>query len=355
METKGGSNAKEALKGYYFAYDEVGQQHKFKKTVEEIADYVGIVLGPEMRTLLKDEMETTYEDPTDPGKDATPGAVAVYKEEYKEVREDRKKYIRNKASVWGILYGQCTNRMKDAVKSASTFKESEQQFDVLKLLSIIKKLSYGMDDEQYLYWNEQAQMKKFYGLTQGANETLPDFTDRFYSQLEVTESVCGELTPRTMEGDTTEEGREKYLACVYMAAANRTKYKSTVDELCNDFQKAKDKTTVTFPETVEAAQKLLTRRRGTILSKKDDFDDGVLLLQFESKSAKKKYRGKCGNCNKWGHKTELCHAPGGAASAQADDNASTGSRSAGSRRQSGRVRSSAQFFQEYMNANISDR
>ena len=258
--------------------------------------------------------------------------------------------------MWGVLYGQCTNKMKDAVKSAATFKASEEQYDVVELLAIIKKLSYGLDDEQYEPWNQQACNKRFYGLQQGPNETLADFTERFNSQLAVTESVCGELTPRTLDGQSAKKmaaGREKYLTCVYMAATDRARYKSTVDKLCNDFQKAKDKSKITFPETIEAAQKLVTKRRGTVSSKKDDFDDGVMLLQFEQKPKKKKFRGKCNKCGKWGHKAADCTAE--STSGAADDNASTGARSTGTRSQSGRTMNSAQFFQEYYNRNISDR
>ena len=98
---------------------------------------------------------------------------------------------------------------------------------------------------------------------------------------------------------------------------------------------------------------MLTKRRGTVSSKKDDFDNGVMLLQFEPKPKKKKFRKKCHNCDKWGHKAADCTA--GSTSGGADDNASTGARSTGTRSQSGRALSSAQFFQEYMSRNISDR
>ena len=144
-------SAKEALKGHNFTYEEVGQQHKFKRTVEELAEYCGVNYGPEMRTLVRDGKETEFEDPKDPGKDATPGAIAVYKEEWKEVREDRKRYIRQKGSVFAVVWGQCTNRMKDAVKGTKEYKTCEEEHDVVGLLEIIKKFSYGLDDEQYDY------------------------------------------------------------------------------------------------------------------------------------------------------------------------------------------------------------
>ena len=97
---------------------------------------------------------------------------------------------------------------------------------------------------------------------------------------------------------------------------------------------------------------MLTKRRGTVSSKKDDFDDGVMLLQFEPKPRKKKFRGKCNKCGKWGHKAADCTAE--STSGAADDNASTGARSTGTRSQSGRTMNSAQFFQQYYNQNISD-
>ena len=102
------------------------------------------------------------------------------------------------------------------------------------LLALIKKFSYGLDDKQYDYWNKQAATKRFYALKQGPTESLADFAERFNDQLAVTESVCGELTPRTLDGQTAKKmaaGREKFLACVFLAAVDRGRYKATIDEL----------------------------------------------------------------------------------------------------------------------------
>ena len=314
-------NAKEALKGHTFVYEEDGQQHKFKKTVEEIAEYCGVCYGPEMRSLVRDGKETVYQEPVDPGNDATPGAIAVYKEMHKEWREDSKRYIRQKASVFAVLIGQCSTKMKDAVKNAKEFKTCEEQHDVVGLLEIMKKLSYGLDDEQYKYWNQQAAMTRLYAIQQGPKETLAVFTERFKTQLAVTESVCGELTPRTLDGEDPqimEDGREAYLACLFMARVCRTRFKSVIDELCNDYHKAKDKTKITFPETIDAAVKLLTKRRGPESSKKDDFDDGFVFHQSAVGGKKKKFRGKCHKCDVWGHKAKDCTASAQAGGADDD-------------------------------------
>ena len=74
------------------------------------------------------------------------------------------------------------------------------------------------------------------------------------------------------------------------------KIQAVVDELYNDYQKAKDKSETTFPETQAAALKLLTKRRGddNKSSKKDDFEDGVIsFYQQCATGCKKQFSKRC--------------------------------------------------------------
>ena len=81
-----------------------------------------------------------------------------------------------------------------------------------------------------------------------------DFSEQFDSQLTVTESVFGKLIPTKLNGQPTDKqaaGRKKFLTCICMAGPDRGKFKPVlvVDELCHDYQKAKDKSETTFPKT----------------------------------------------------------------------------------------------------------
>jgi hypothetical protein len=60
-----------------------------------------------MYRLIMDGTET-YSDPADPGKDATPGQVAVYKMLYAEARKNRLQYGNDKFKVFILIMGQCT-------------------------------------------------------------------------------------------------------------------------------------------------------------------------------------------------------------------------------------------------------
>ena len=142
--------------------------------------------------------------------------------------------------------------MREAVEGSAGYADLEKEQDVAGLLAIIKGLADGLDDEQYEYWNMQSSIKKLFGIVQGPNETLADFSERFDSQLAVTETVYGKLVLTKLKGQATdkqEAGREKFLTCVFMAGADRGRFKPIVDELCNNYQKAKDKSEMTFPET----------------------------------------------------------------------------------------------------------
>ncbi|CAB9524321.1 unknown protein [Seminavis robusta] len=57
-----------------------------------MADYCGEYISEEIFTLVKKKKETTWDDPDDPGKDATQGQREKYKMELSEAKENRKTY-----------------------------------------------------------------------------------------------------------------------------------------------------------------------------------------------------------------------------------------------------------------------
>jgi hypothetical protein len=67
----------EELRGFYYVYGRPDQAQIFRKTTDKIADYVAqnYKSGKEMYRLITYGVETTYKDPDDPGKDATPAHI----------------------------------------------------------------------------------------------------------------------------------------------------------------------------------------------------------------------------------------------------------------------------------------
>jgi hypothetical protein len=120
-----------------------------------------------------DGTETTYNDPEDPGKDATPGQVAVYRMLYAEARKDRLQYANAKFKVFRLIMGQCTTTMRQKLEAIPDYKDMEFKSDVAALLETMKQLVYSTKRGQHPYWVMQAQFKKLALMQQEPNESLP--------------------------------------------------------------------------------------------------------------------------------------------------------------------------------------
>jgi hypothetical protein len=101
------------------------------------------------------------------------------------------------------------------------------------------------------------------------------------------ESVWGPLIPtrglklnKNQQPTATEmKNRNKFLACLFLANSDRTRFKSVIDDLTNDHQLGKN----SYPEDVPGMLQLLTNRRGIRQGKAkqiEDMQDGVSVTSF---------------------------------------------------------------------------
>jgi hypothetical protein len=138
----------------------------------------------------------------------------------------------------------------------------------------------------------QASLSKLVNLTQHESESIASYGKKFVAQLEATEEVSGLLIPAKYRDKTQEEqavARDKLLACMFLAGADRRRFKPIIDELNNDFLRGK----VSYPEDVGSMCLLMSHYRGSRSDKKlDAFNDGVTLAQIIDSSSKKKKKKK---------------------------------------------------------------
>lgn len=95
------------------------------------------------------------------------------------------------------------------------------------------------------------------------------------------------------------KARNKFLACLFLAKADRGRFKGLTDELANRFTEGKDE----YPVDVAEAVKRLSERRGINTARArrmEDVQDGVL-TSFQQGTFI-----RCGYCGSRGHKEDTC-------------------------------------------------
>jgi hypothetical protein len=325
-------NGIEELKGNVFTIGTQGQQSSYLRTKKAIADYVGRTsdFGKELYVALIEGKEPEFKEPDEPpGSKPTQPQMKRYEILYKRHLDEQEKYKREKTKLFRLIIGQCSPTLRDKLESMSDYQDMEIKDDFVGLMARINGLVYSTDKTQYEYWRMQASYCKLGAMKQDEREPVAAYAKRFLAQVEATESLWGPLTPTTtklqaadaaeddQEEDQDEEerkkkqeakreeekmkARDKFLACLFLAGADRSRYKVVIDDLANEFTLGK----VSYPEDVAGMLNLLVNRRGLGGGKAkqvEDLQDGVL-TSFQQGQV----RVRCNYCGKRGHASETCY------------------------------------------------
>ena len=130
-----------------------GQATRYNKTTKVIAEYARIAYGKEMWKLVYLKEETSFDDPEDPGDDASRVAMERYKMLLRRNLDDEKKYKQNKAKVFGIIMGRCHAAMRNKIESLPDYeqmkgKKTEEQETAGKRFMACLFLA-GVDRDRY--------------------------------------------------------------------------------------------------------------------------------------------------------------------------------------------------------------
>jgi hypothetical protein len=286
----------------------------YLRTTEGIAEYVGREYGRHMRTLVKYSKEATFDEPEAPtAKEVKedPSTMEVYKEEQRHYRKETEKYKEDKAKVFVIILGQCTEVTKGKLQSDKTkFEQLEVDYDVAGLLKQLKMMAFGDGGDQNKVWSLQLALRRLTAINQGPSESVTRYYKRFIGASEVIEEQWGDFVPpKLVSGNSAADkaaARGKIMSMIFLAGADKKRYGKLLDDLNNWYLGGTDK----YPVSMEATLTLLARYQDqdAVPAKGANGDDGfsqaTSFTQTKGRNGKRDLR--CYACNGVGHYAREC-------------------------------------------------
>ena len=258
-------------------------------------------------------------------------AVKLHTDRVKELTQHRSK-------AFNLIFGQCTQVLKDKMKHDSAYTSTMTGSDPLELMNLIEKIILSQSDDQYPYQTYYEQQCILLNFQQGTLST-DEYYEKFNTRCDVAAAVGvsmlheGALEPTAQDlyqksyhnltddekKAVSEDAQERYLTYIFLHRSNAGKLKTSLRE---DFAKGVDH----YPKDRQAALHLLDKYGTSGPSSKDGGTEGHSFVtkgqQSQQKGSKKSGAGNkkisfdpeywkdkvCHRCKQKGHPSFIHNA-----------------------------------------------
>ena len=186
------------------------------------------------------------EKPRDPLKDPTFAQQQEFKSEYENWNKARQQRTHNMQRVFALNLGQCSDTIKNRIRSDQEWLNIDQECNVTKLLTLIQDGLYQNAanlDKTHAMIEADERLNKF---RQGDKMSVYEFREKMKSLLDIYAAMGGEpgtSEPRIsdfMERIPTdnreiakEAARDHYLGMMLIIKADRKRYSGLITSLKN--------------------------------------------------------------------------------------------------------------------------
>jgi hypothetical protein len=243
--------------------------------------------------------------------DKQPGRMEEYKVELSAYQRKVKKIEDNKAKLFVIILGQCTERVKLKLKADDEFASLESKYDVEGLLKRLRIMAFSTGATQHKFLTAHDALRRFLNICQGPRESIEHYLLRFNAIAEVLGEIFGPLFPEKLVSQKSNSDKMSmgYKTMVFLCGADCNRYGKLLDEYSNVYLMGCDY----YPDKLDEAVTLLSnycdgqvKRPGRIVNR-----EGNLRYEnpsFAQKSALKKKGVKivCCTCGQEGHTSPQC-------------------------------------------------
>ena len=208
-----------------------------------------------MKKLAEKGVETVCEEPPFP-KNGGEEEAAVWKMKVKTQQDKMKECKIKKEKVFSGILQKCDDAVIMRLESMSECKAAEEDGDAAALMGSIKKPVVGTSDRVFPGMQAANAWQTLGRMHQHDNESSLKHHRRFIAAVEHIEDVWGEIEPDELTSgiatgsNEVEEGRDQFLACVFVAGSNKTEFEGCRQKLMDDHA---DDQVSKHPKTVEEA------------------------------------------------------------------------------------------------------
>jgi len=177
----------------------------------------------------------------------------MYDEEMKQFVKRKETLRINLNNAYSLIWGQCTKGMKNRLESRKEWNSNDGnqiRHNAISLLKMIKEITHHHQDNRYPMESIFQSLASLVTCKQENGETLPDFTKRFNTVVDLFETLHGPLamtaymrtrddyanvTDQAEQTKILKEQYERLLAYIYLRALNTKGSGKLVEDLGNQF------------------------------------------------------------------------------------------------------------------------
>ena len=290
------------LKGHIYDCSDVRQPDQYTKTTKEIAEYVGrtYTYGGDVRLAVETLTLPILTTPVDPPDGANRTETRIWEKTVDEHVRQRSHLAENIKTLYSLVWGQCTDIMRQKLEAHETFTGVSNTGDGLGLLKLVTSVAFQFQSQKYLPHALHEALKRYYNCSQGKFATAQAYLQHFQNVLAVvTESgglIAGHPGVENMiiaegnieRGDLTEgqlkevqeQTTARSTAMAFLLGCDRARYSRLIDDLENDYLQGR----YHYPKTVAEAYNLLTNWKQERNGWRTPTADGVAFANVDDKA-----------------------------------------------------------------------
>jgi hypothetical protein len=266
------------LKGHIYDASDARQSDQFIKTTREIGEFVGRTYkyGGDICLAVEKLSIPAIAPPADHSEDATKTEIRIWEKLVDEHVRKISYLSENIKSLYSLVWGQCSDVVRQKVEANKDFEAIANVGDGIKLLLLLKGISFHLQSQKYLSHSIHEALKRYYNCAQGRYATTQAYMEHFQNVIDVVTTSGGSIAGHSgvedaiiadMPGKETketltdaqlkkvqEDTAARSTAIALLLGCDRSRYGKLIKDLENDFLQGRNN----YPTTVVAAYNLLT-------------------------------------------------------------------------------------------------